>query len=195
MKKVLCSFLFAVVALISISAQDAVKEMRMTMVDGVEADVFFFSDWKAAAAYEKTKTPLAYSVNIHYDFSKGKIVVRDGRKSKDDYIYPPAKFRTKNEMEPGHLIDKDFNEGSNSYADEVLKILKETNCFYARAYVEYDDELVLYRLSTSKKQNKVRVNRYSLYKASNPDYLNYISKELSKEAGRKISAEEIKNMY
>ena len=160
-----------------IYAQTSVEVLTMKMVDGVEANIAFFKDWKTADAFMKQYTPQSNSVLINY--TDGKIDIKDYRKSPEEWIKSPVGFDAKNENEPGDLINKDYKPNENEYADLILGELKSRGCKYSIAFADLGDKYVRYMNTDGGK--KLRVNRYNYYSSTNKDYLNFIAKKLEKE--------------
>lgn len=183
MNKIILSLFVAMNCFAFIFAQGAVNEVKLTMVDGVEANISLFEKWKGAAKFIKENKPKVGSIQYDID-ENGEISVRDGRKSKDDYIYSPHGFDTKNENEPGNLVNKDYSENANEYVIKICNVLKDSGCTYGIGYVDFGDKLVRYTLAL--KGKKLRVNRYNYYRESNIDYLNFEKEQLKKKQKTKI---------
>lgn len=177
MKRILCFVLLSVSFIVSGFAQ-AVNEVTLTMVDGVEANVYLFKDWKTANKFINENKPVAASVS--YTIKDGNITVKDSRKSKGDWILSPVGFTAKNENEPGDLINKNYKETYNEVVSKICETFKDNECSYGISFADLGDKYVRYILYC--KKDKLRVNRYCYYSESNQDYQAFIKKQLAKDA-------------
>ena len=187
MKKLFIKLFIFVLFVFEVSAQEAVSQLNVTMVDGVQVNMSFFKKWKEASKFMKENEPTAAAVLVHY--YNGEVKVKDSRKSKDDWILSPVGLDAKNENEIGNLVNKDYLESDNAEAAKILTILKETECEFGVGFVNFGDKIVRYVVAL--KGKKLRVNRYNYYKPSNEDYQALIEKDLSAEAKRNKAIEKV----